>query len=141
MNSEFTIAVHSLVYLAYLPERMASSECIADTVQTNPARVRKVMGCLRRGGFVETREGTRGGYRLTIDPATVTLGEIYRVMAQGSLMPNWCSGDPDSDCVVGSNMQEVMNGIFCSAEKHLEAYFSQITIANVLGQVHECQDC
>ncbi len=138
MNSEFTIAVHSLVYLAYLPDRMASSESIAENVQTNSARVRKVMGVLRKSGYVETREGTRGGYRLSIDPNTVTLGDVYRAMAQGSLMPTWCSGDPNMDCVVGSNMRSVMNGIFCTAEKRLEDYFDGISISGVLGQIREC---
>jgi Rrf2 family protein len=138
LNSEFTIAVHSLVYLAYLPDRMASSESIAENVQTNSARVRKVMGVLRKSGYVETREGTRGGYRLSINPDTVTLGDIYRAMAQGSLMPTWCSGDPSMDCVVGSNMRSVMNGIFCTAEKRLEDYFDGISIAGVLGQIREC---
>lgn len=138
MNSEFTIAVHSLVYLAYLPERMASSESIAENVQTNSARVRKVMGVLRKSGYVETREGTRGGYRLSADPDAVTLGDIYRAMAQGSLMPTWCSGDPGMDCVVGSNMRSVMDGIFCTAEKRLEDYFNGISISAVLGQIREC---
>ena len=138
MNSEFTIAVYSLVYLAYLPDRMASSESIAENVQTNSARVRKVMGVLRKSGYVETREGTRGGYRLSIDPDTVTLGDIYRAMAQGSLMPTWCSGDPDMDCVVGSIMRSVMNGIFCTAEQRLEDYFDGISISSVLGQIREC---
>jgi len=138
MNSEFTIAVHSLVLLAYLPERMASSETIAENVQTNPARIRKVMSVLRKSGFVETREGARGGYRLAVDPGTVTLGDIYRAMASGSLMPSWCSGDPEMDCVVGSNMRTVMNGIFCTAEKRLEDYFDSITIRSVLGQIRAC---
>ncbi|AJY74588.1 RrF2 family transcriptional regulator [Paenibacillus beijingensis] len=141
MNSEFTIAVHSLVLLANLPERSATSEAIAENVCTNPARVRKVMGYLKRSGYVATREGSGGGYKLTIDPSTVTLKDIYRVIAQGSLMPNWCSGDPGCDCVVGSNMQEVMNHIFCSAEQHLENYFADITIAGVLGQIHGCEQC
>ena len=141
MNSEFTIAVHSLVLLANLPERMASSDGIADNVQTNPARIRKVMGCLRRGGFVETREGTRGGYRLTIDPQVVTLGDVYRAMAIGSLMPSWCSGDPEMDCVVGSNMEEVMCEIFSEADRQLEAYFAGITIQDVLNRIHACRDC
>jgi Rrf2 family protein len=141
MNSEFTIAVHSLVFLAFLPERMASSEAIAENVQTNPARVRKVMGVLRKSGFVETREGTRGGYRLTIDPDRVTLGDVYRTMAHGPLMPSWCSGDPEMDCVVGSNMRSVMDGIFCSAEKRLEEYFDGITVTGVLGRIHDCVEC
>ena len=138
MNSEFTIAVHSLVYLSYLPERMASSEMIADNVGTHSARVRKVMSGLRRSGYVDTREGAGGGYRLTIEPETVTLGDVYRAMAKGSLIPSWWSGDPDMDCVVGSNMNQVMFGIFCKAEKGLEAYFDAITIQDVLGQIREC---
>lgn len=138
MNSEFTIAVHSLVLLAYLPEGMASSETIAENVQTNPARIRKVMGVLRKSGLVETREGTRGGYRLAMAPGEVTLGDIYRAMAQGTLTPSWCSGDPHMDCVVGSNMRSVMDGIFCSAEKRLEDYFDGISIKAVLGQIHAC---
>ena len=141
MNSEFTIAVHSLVYLAHKPERMASSEAIADNVATNPARIRKVMSCLKRGGYVNTREGAGGGYRLTLDPAGVTLADIYKLMAQGSVIPSWCSGDPDMDCVVGSNMREVMDGIFCKAEKQLESYFSGITLLDVLGQIQEYEDC
>ncbi|MCM3747631.1 Rrf2 family transcriptional regulator [Paenibacillus pasadenensis] len=135
MNSEFTIAVHSLVYLAYVPERSASSEAIAENVCTNPARVRKVMGYLKRGGYVATREGSGGGYRLTAEPAEVTLKDIYRHIASGSLMPNWGSGDPDCDCLVGSSMQEVMNDIFCGAEKRLEDYFGGLTIASVLGRI------
>lgn len=138
MNSEFTIAVHSLVYLAYLPERMASSEMIAENLGTHSARVRKVMSGLRRSGYVETREGSGGGYRLTIDPSSVTLADIYRVMAQGSLIPSWCSGNPEMDCVVGSNMNQVMFGIFCTAEKQLENHFSAITIHDVLKQIHAC---
>lgn len=138
MNSEFTIAVHSLVYLAYLPERMASSDMIAENVGTHSARVRKVMSGLRRGGYVDTREGSGGGYRLTIEPGAVTLADIYRVMAQGSLIPSWCSGNPEMDCVVGSNMNQVMFGIFCTAEKQLESHFSAITIEDVLNQIHAC---
>ncbi|OUM94081.1 MAG: Rrf2 family transcriptional regulator [Thermobacillus sp. ZCTH02-B1] len=140
MNSEFTIAVHSLVLLAYLPGRMASSETIAENVQTNPARIRKVMGVLRRSGFVETREGMRGGYRLAVEPGEVTLGDIYRAMAAGSLMPTWCSGDPEMDCVVGSNMRKVMDGIFCEAEKRLESYLDSVTIQHVLARIRECRE-
>lgn len=138
MNSEFTIAVHSLVYLAYLPDNMASSDMIAENVGTHSARIRKVMSGLRKGGFVDTREGSGGGYRLTIDPDSVTLADIYRVMAQGSLIPSWCSGNPGMKCVVGSNMNQVMFGIFCQAEKQLEDHFSGITISDVLKQIHAC---
>jgi len=137
MNSEFIIAVHSLVFMAYRPDGMASSEEIAANVCTHPARVRKVLGCLRKEGFVATREGSGGGYRLIRDPGSITLAHVYRVMAAGSLTPNWCSGDPEMDCMVGSNMQDVMNAVFCEAETRLESYFSEITIGSMLSQIKE----
>lgn len=135
MNSEFVIAVHSLVLLAYRPDGMATSEEIASNVCTNPVRVRKVMSCLRKNGFVDTREGPGGGYKLCRLPGDVTLAEIYRCLAAGSLAPSWCSGDPDNDCVVSSNMSEVMNAVFCGADRQLEAYFEQITIGHMLSRV------
>lgn len=135
MNSEFIIAVHSLVLLAYRPDGMASSEEIATNVCTNPVRVRKVMSCLRKTGFVDTREGSGGGYRLSRQPDSVTLADIYRALASGSLAPSWCSGNPEQDCVVSSNMGEVMNAVFCGADRQLELYFETITIGQMLSRL------
>jgi len=135
MNSEFVIAVHGLVLLAHRPEGMATSDEIADNVCTNPVRVRKVMSCLRRNGYIDTREGPGGGYRLVSRPDELTLADIYRALAAGSLAPSWCSGDPDKDCVISSNMGEVMNAVFCGADRQLEQYFEGITIGRMLSQV------
>jgi len=133
MNSEFVIAVHSLVYLANLPEGMATSDEIAANVCTHPARVRKVMSCLRKSGYVDTREGFGGGYKLVCRPDDVTLADIYRALASGSLAPNWCSGNPETDCIISSRMGEVMREVFCGADRQLEAYFSRITIGSMLA--------
>jgi Rrf2 family protein len=135
VNSEFTIAVHSLVFLAYVPGKMASSDCIAENVATHPARVRKVMGLLRKKGYVISKEGVGGGFILLMDPSQVTLGEVYRLTSVGSLQPNWCSGDTNLNCMVSSNIEEVMEQVFCDAERHLERYLDNLTISNVLDQI------
>jgi Rrf2 family protein len=135
MNSEFIIAVHGLVYLAHRPDGMASSEEIASNVCTNPARVRKVMSCLRKNGFLETREGVKGGYRIAKQPGEITLATVYNALAAGSLAPRWCSGNPEMSCIVGSNMGDVMNAVFCGADRQLEMYFEGITIGQMLASV------
>lgn len=139
MNSEFTIAVHSLVLLAYKSGQMATSEQIACNVTTHPARVRKVMGCLRKHGFVSTKEGLGGGYILSCDPNEVKLADIYRAMCSGSLQPAWSSGDPEQQCMVASNIECVMDRVFANAERHLESYFEGLTIMDVLRQIREVQ--
>ncbi|WP_159888214.1 RrF2 family transcriptional regulator [Paenibacillus puerhi] len=135
MNSEFTIAVHSLVLLAYRPDRTATSEMIAANVCTHPARVRKVLSCLKKTGHVATREGSGGGYTLACDPHEVTLAEVYRVTSIGSIKPSWCSGDVEEDCLIACNMADVMDGIFSEAESRMLTYLAQVKIADVLERL------
>lgn len=135
MNSEFSIAVHSLVLLAHRTDHMATSEMIADNVCTHPARVRKVMSILKKIGFVSTKEGIGGGYILCSDPETTDLAQIYRAVSIGTLKPGWCSGDPETGCMIASNVQKVMDGMFQEAEVHLEAYWRKWTVADVLREI------
>lgn len=135
MNSEFTIAVHSLVYLAYMPDRMATSEMIAHNVNTHPSRVRKVMSCLRKHGYIATKEGIGGGYLFARSPEQVTLAEIFRATSIGSIKPAWCSGNGDEDCMVACNMTEVMEHIFNDAEEQLLLYLQRVTVSDVLERV------
>lgn len=139
MNSEFTIAVHSLVFLAYLPDKMASSELIAKNVSTHPARIRKIMSCLRKNGFVKTKEGIGGGYILNCNPEEVSLGQLYRSVSCGTLKPHWCTGDPEQACLVSANIQGVMDHIFTEAELYFEKYLDQITISSVLEKIKDCK--
>ncbi|NEW04492.1 Rrf2 family transcriptional regulator [Paenibacillus sp. SYP-B3998] len=139
MNSEFTIAVHSLVLLAHLPDHMATSEEIAVNVSTHSARIRKVMGFLRKAGYVATKEGIGGGFILSCDPHQVTLGEIYRLTCQGSLKPSWCSGDESKPCVISSKMDRLMGKVFSDAEKQMEMYFDQHTIGSMLQRIIELE--
>jgi len=135
MNSDFVIALHSMVLLANLPDHMANSETIAENVCTNPARIRKVMSILRKSGYVKTKEGIGGGYILSCEPEKTTLSHIYLAMSSGSLKPHWCTGDTEKKCVISSNTQGVMDEIFIEAELHMQSYLNQITISNVLDRI------
>lgn len=139
VNSEFTVAVHSLVYLAYLPDHMASSQTIANNVSTHSARVRKIMSCLRNHGFVITKEGIGGGYILNREPSEMTLGQIYRCVSCGTTKPNWCSGDLEENCPVSSNIQVVMDEMFSEADDYYASYLDRISIASILNRIKQFQ--
>jgi Rrf2 family protein len=139
VNSEFTIAVHSLVYLAYLPDHMASSQAIAHNVATNPVRVRKIMSLLRESGFVKTKEGIGGGYTLTANPEEMTLGQVYRSVSMGAIKPTWCKGEREETCMISTNIQEVVNSIFSDADQYFAEYLDKTTIQSVLNQIKECK--
>jgi Rrf2 family protein len=55
---------------------------------------------LRRAGLVEARRGAHGGYRLTREPAEITMDEVV-VALEGTLAPMACFGDdPDASARV-----------------------------------------
>ena len=135
MNSDFVIALHSLVLLANLPDHMANSEQIAENVCTNSARIRKVMSTLRKKGYVKTKEGIGGGYILSCDPDKTTLSQVYLAISSGSLKPSWCTGDPEQSCVISSNTQVVIDQVFNDAELYLQSFLNEITISSVLAKI------
>ncbi|WP_438435258.1 RrF2 family transcriptional regulator [Gorillibacterium sp. sgz500922] len=139
MNSEFTIAVHSLVFLTYQSGGMATSDEIAHNVNTHPSRVRKVMSCLRKSGYVATKEGLGGGYLLSRSPGEVTLAELYGATSVGSIKPGWCSGSEEAECMVACHMAEVMDHIFGEAEREMLIYLEKLTIRDVLDRIRSAE--
>jgi len=138
MNSEFTIAVHCLLFLYTKEDKMANSEQIACSVSTHPARIRKVLSLLRKQGLVATKEGARGGYQLNRALEEITLGDLYRLFARGSLQPGWCSGNEQSPCRISSNIHSAMELIFSRGEDRLEAYFNEIALSEVHRLLNRC---
>lgn len=133
MNSDFVIAVHSLTYLAHVDGRLVTSDTIATSVSVHPVRVRKVLGLLRKHGYIKSKEGAKGGFLLGCHPEKVTLAELYRLTSEGSIKPKW--PNPNPQCLIGANIESSMDGLFSSAERQMEQYFAQFTIADVLANV------
>lgn len=111
MTSEFCVGLHALAFLNRHPWTV-SSETLAENICTNPARVRRVMAGLKRAGFVETREGAEGGYRLCRSPEAVRLADVARALEVRFVGAAWRSGDPDMECLVAAGMADVMDGIY-----------------------------
>lgn len=79
MTSEFTIAVHALVFLNH-KGAVFSSEGLAANVCTNAARIRKVMAKLKKADLVKTKEGVDGGYLFLRDSRDVNLSMVAEAL-------------------------------------------------------------
>lgn len=134
MTGEYTIAVHALVYLNH-KGMTVSSEVLAANICTNPARVRKVMAKLKKGGLVTTREGSEGGYRMARDPGEVSLCQIAQAVEMPFVACNWHSGGDDLNCQVASGMADVMDTICDDLNALCMRRLEQITIADIDGKL------
>lgn len=135
MNSDFTLAIHSLTLLSLRQGRMSSSDAIAESACVHPVRIRKVLGLLKKQGFIQTKEGTGGGFVFTKEPSEVSLWDLYQLTSNGSIQPK-CP-KPNHECIVGSNMKHVLTSIFQDGEQHLGSFLSQYTIQDIVKQVKQ----
>lgn len=134
MNSDFTLAIHSLTFLALQPDRMSTSDLISESACVHPVRIRKVLSLLKRHGFIKTKEGTGGGFIFALDLSEVNLWDIYRITSEGALQPK-CP-ESNVECIVGANMQKVLFNIFLGAEEHLGIYLKDYSMKEVVDLIN-----
>ena len=89
------------------------------------------MAGLKKAGMVETREGLDGGYRLTADPAGLTLRQVAEAVNTRFVDCAWHSGDIDRDCAICSGMAGVMDTLYRNMNEQCAAYLSRITITDI----------
>lgn len=137
MNSDFTLAIHSLTFLALQPDRMSTSDAISESAGVHPVRIRKVLSLLKKHGFIKSKEGTGGGFIFALDLSKVNLWDIYQITSEGALQPK-CP-ESNEQCIVGANMHKVLFTIFLGAEEHLGKYLKDYTIKEVVDLVNQKQ--
>lgn len=131
MTSEFTIAVHSMVYLYHHKGMVYSSETLAENICTNAARIRKVMSKLKKAGYVETKEGIIGGYQILENDVSITLYDIAKALDVVFVSNSWKSGNPDMECLIASGMANVLSGVFQELDMICYEQLKKITIEDI----------
>ncbi len=65
ISSRSAVAIHALTMLARWSDRTLTSGEVADSLESNPVLVRRILGTLREAGLVTSTEGRGGGWTLT----------------------------------------------------------------------------
>lgn len=125
----FSMSAHALALLAQNKDGYSSSY-IASSVNTHAVFLRRVLKRLVEVGFIETREGRDGGYRLAKLPEDILLSDVYKAMEMDrALAPS--PAEPNPMCPVGSGMPTVFGAIADEAEQAILKTLEQYTVADV----------
>ncbi|MGN7383558.1 Putative HTH-type transcriptional regulator ywnA [Chlamydia abortus] len=133
-NSQFAVAVHMLVFIARGQFDQVTSEEMAESVNTNPVVIRRILCRLARGNLVISQPGALGGTKLSRPADQITLLDVYHVI-EGCEAYCLHKSQPSETCVVGRNMLPVLEGIMQEAEAAVKEKLSRYTIEDVLRQV------
>jgi len=138
-SCRFAVAVHALTVLAYKDGDRVTSAFLADSVNTNPVVIRRLLLALQDAKLIETRKGAGFGSRLSRSPARINLGEIFRAVEDHGpfVLP---LRKPNQACPVGHCIQAELEKVFSSARDALQKELARTTLADILKDVKACCD-
>jgi Rrf2 family protein len=140
VNKQFTNAVHIMVSLALLKNNKAdqnlilNSEQLAQTANTNPVVIRRLISSLAKLGLIKTSRGKSGGVILAKDPSVITLKDIYLSLELSDAIN--CDEKPaHKDCPVSCAMHMMMAGISEGAEKAMTKYLETQKLSDLIKKI------
>jgi DNA-binding IscR family transcriptional regulator len=114
-----------------------TSEWIAGSVNTNPVVIRRITGMLKKAGLVDVQAG-KGGMSLARDLNEVTLLDVYRaveVVEEGHLFS--FHDNPNVECPVGANIQNVLEIILLQAQDAMENVLANVKVKQLVTNLEE----
>jgi DNA-binding IscR family transcriptional regulator len=118
-SCRFAFAVHVMAVLALQKDDCCPSSRLAQTVNTNPVVIRRLLIELQEAGLICTLRGPHGGAILKRKPDK---GNTF------ATHPN----KPSPECPVGRNISKVMQCIQDRANRALARELEKMTLADVL---------
>lgn len=135
ISSRFTVAVHILALIKIEKNYALTSNQIAESVNTNPVVIRRLMGKLKKVGFIETSHGN-SGVKLLKSLDEITLFDVYKaveVVEQGRLFQ--IHEGTNIDCTVGANIQILLEVILENAQDAMETVLKSVTLENIVNKI------
>ncbi len=132
ISSRFTVAIHIISLLEIYGKPTLTSEQIAGSVNTNPVVIRRILGMLKSQGIVDMKRGSGGAY-LVKPVESITLLDVYNAVCE-------MEGDqlfrihenPNLNCPVGANIQEVATTALTNAQKAMESVLDRTTLGDLI---------
>ena len=128
-------SLKALAHLAKLkPEEVTQAFDIAKTNQIPKKFLDAILGELRNAGFVYSRKGPSGGYRLAREASQIRIGHVIRAI-DGPLAPIACASrtayQPCADCrsVEACTVRLTMTKVRDAMSEILD----QMTLADMVG--------
>jgi Rrf2 family transcriptional regulator, nitric oxide-sensitive transcriptional repressor len=89
LSEAASIAIHAMISVAGGRGRPLKNSEIAKAYGVSANHSAKVLQRLQKSGFLSSVRGPGGGYRLAVDPSSVTLLDVYRAI-DGRLSDSGC---------------------------------------------------
>ncbi|MEK4248644.1 Rrf2 family transcriptional regulator [Paenibacillus sp. FSL W7-1287] len=135
ISSRFAVGIHILALIELNKDGVSTSEFIANSVNTNPVVIRKIIGMLKQAQLVHVRPGIAGA-ELAKKISDITLLDVYKavqVVSENELFS--IHDQPNPQCPVGRNIQEAIGPVLITAQSAMEKVLNHITIKDIVTDI------
>jgi Rrf2 family protein len=133
-SSRFAVAVHVLTLMAWSDDEPLKSEHVAESVNTNPVVIRRMLCELAQENLVVSQMGSTGGSRLARKPEQITLLDVYRAVEPPGVF-SLHRQHPSRQCPVGVNIEAVLGEVREEIDSAVAVVLGKITIKDVLHRL------
>lgn len=116
-------------------DRPATSEWLAQAMQTNPVVIRRLMSGLRDAGFVASAKGHGGGWVLSCPLEHITLRDIHEAVGAPALLAVG-HREESPGCLVEQAVNAALEQAYRDAEAVLLARLGSVTLAALARDFH-----
>ena len=136
VNTQFSIAVHIVAALGYGCGGDKISANLAESVNTSPSFVRRVLSKLSKAGLVETTTGKAGACRLAKKPERISLLDIYKAVdaPRAFAIHNYAN---QRNCPVSCHIKNALENALGKTQKSMEKSLGEITLATIISDIRK----
>jgi Rrf2 family protein len=135
-SSRFAVAIHILALMTAADDEPIKSDQMADSVNTNPVVIRRILCSLSRAELVTSQTGAAGGSRLARKASQISLLDVYRAVEEGGVFALHRQS-PNRHCLVGGAIESVLMDVLCEVNMAVEQVLAKTTIGQVFQSVKE----
>lgn len=138
ISSRFTIALHIFTCAdTFKGEYKITSDFLAESINTNPVIIRKILTQLKAAGLITVSRGT-GGIELTRDLSEISFYDVYEAVGaieNGDLFHFHES--PNPKCPVGRNIHALLDGKLKAIQNAMEDEMRRYTLLDLRNGMAE----
>ena len=108
---------------------------MAGSININPVIVRKELSVLNEAGFVISRKGKKGGFKLSKPSSEITLAEIYLTVKNADVLGKR-NQNPNPKCPIGKDINKQLDHLFMEIDHSVEDKLKGKTLKNFVEQFH-----
>lgn len=121
--------LHVLIHMSRY-DQPATSDTLAQMLNTNPVVIRRTMALLKEKGYVRSEKGHRGGWSLAKPLAEITLLDIHEALGSSSLFAIGLSTD-HPECLVEQAVNAALTEAFSAAQALLLSRLESVTLEHL----------